>query len=87
MRAKPLQYTTDVSEEDFDANLLSLGASSRGTSFPYSSFLLSRRFFSQFGFNGSEKRSNVYLLNKDEKLLREIKHLDNQVRLKVILSP
>ncbi|CAG7832751.1 unnamed protein product, partial [Allacma fusca] len=41
-------------------------------------FRNSRRLLSQFGYNAWDKRSSIHLLSKDEKLLRELKHLDTQ---------
>ena len=41
-------------------------------------FRNSRRLLSQLGYNSWDKRSSVHLLNKDDKLLRELKHLDTQ---------
>ena len=81
MRAKPLSLVNELAHEgnDLDENMLSLGAASKSSSCS-SSFLLSRRLFSQLGLNGWEKRSNIQLLHKDEKLLRELKHLDAQVK-------
>lgn len=39
-----------------------------------------RRFFDQLGLGSFDKRKHIFTLRKNEKLLREIKNLDNQVR-------
>nr|CAI5843999.1 unnamed protein product [Callosobruchus analis] len=41
-------------------------------------FQLCRLFFSQLGFAGWERRQQLHLLNKTERLLRELRNLDNQ---------
>jgi len=46
---------------------------------PQSAFHHSRMLFSQLGLTSWDKRSQVHLLKKSEKLLRELKNLDNQV--------
>ena len=46
---------------------------------PQSTFHHSRMLFSQLGLTSWDKRSQVHLLKKSEKLLRELKNLDNQV--------
>lgn len=43
-----------------------------------SSFMLSRRLFSQLGLTSWDKRDQIDVLKKDERLLRELKHLDAQ---------
>lgn len=48
---------------------------------PQSSFHHSRMLFSQLGLTSWDKRSQVHLLKKCDKLLRELKNLDNQVTL------
>lgn len=82
MRAKPLSLVNALGSgsdsREFEENMLSLEGTSKSSPCS-SSFLLSRRLFSQLGLNGWEKRSIIHLLNKDEKLLRELKHLDAQV--------
>jgi len=45
---------------------------------PQSTFHHSRMLFSQLGLTSWDKRSQVHLLKKSEKLLRELKNLDNQ---------
>lgn len=44
-----------------------------------SAFQYSRMFFSQMGLLSWDKRGQVQLLKKCDKLLRELKNLDNQV--------
>lgn len=44
-------------------------------------FQYSRMLFSQLGFLSWDKRGQVQLLKKCDKLLRELKNLDNQVFL------
>ena len=46
---------------------------------PHSPFQFSRMLFSQLGFTSWDKRGQVQLLKKCDKLLRELKNLDNQV--------
>ncbi|CAH1981298.1 unnamed protein product [Acanthoscelides obtectus] len=45
---------------------------------PQNAFQLCRLFFSQLGFAGWERRQQLHLLNKTERLLRELRNLDNQ---------
>lgn len=45
-----------------------------------SSFQYSRLLLSQLGFLGWDMRSRLYLLQKTEKVLREIRNLDSQVK-------
>jgi len=77
-----IESETDLSSEQGDPP--SLAESSKSI---YSSlgphFLLSRRWFSQFGFAGWDKRSTVDVLQKDERLLRDLKHLDSQVSVMI----
>ncbi|CAL8089966.1 unnamed protein product [Orchesella dallaii] len=80
MKAMPV--STEAESEidiisDHEENLSSLAASTKSIMCG-SSFMLSRRLFSHLGLTGWEKRSTVDLLQKDEKLLRELKHLDAQ---------
>ena len=49
---------------------------------PQSPFQFSRMLFSQLGFTAWDKRGQVQLLKKCDKLLRELKNLDNQVFFK-----
>jgi hypothetical protein len=46
---------------------------------PQSAFHHSRMLFSQLGLTSWDKRGQVHLLKKSDKLLRELKNLDNQV--------
>lgn len=48
------------------------------TSFP--PFHFCKMLFSQLGLTSWDKRGQVHLLKKSEKLIRELKNLDNQVR-------
>lgn len=43
-----------------------------------SSFQQCRLLFSQLGLAGWERRQSLHLLNKTERLLRELRNLDNQ---------
>ncbi|KAI5706364.1 hypothetical protein M8J75_007340 [Diaphorina citri] len=45
---------------------------------PYSPFQFCRLLFSQLGFTSWDHRSQLYLLDKNEKLTREIRNLDTQ---------
>lgn len=75
-----LEVETEIDTvSDHEENLSSLAASTKSIMCG-SSFMLSRRLFSHLGLTGWEKRSSVDLLQKDDKLLRELKHLDSQVR-------
>jgi hypothetical protein len=86
MKATPVSYShasdaeTNCSREEDDLSSLVTSTSRSGTN-SVSSFMLSRRFFSQLGLTGWDKRDTIDILNKDEKLLRELKHLDSQVHL------
>jgi hypothetical protein len=85
MKAIPVSLSSGV-DSDVDlssehGDLPSLAESSRSLHSALGPhFLLSRRWFSQLGFTGWDKRSTVDVLQKDERLLRELKHLDSQVR-------
>ncbi len=46
---------------------------------PQSAFHHSRMLFSQLGLTSWDKRRQVHLLKKSDRLLRELKNLDNQV--------
>lgn len=46
---------------------------------PTSPFQHCRLLFSQLGLAGWERRSHLYLLDKSEKLLRELRNLDTEV--------
>lgn len=46
---------------------------------PTTSFQHCRLLFSQLGLAGWERRSQLHLLDKNEKLLRELRNLDTQV--------
>lgn len=48
---------------------------------PSTPFQHCRLLFSQLGLAGWERRSQLHLLDKSEKLLRELRNLDTQVRL------
>lgn len=88
MRARPVHSSEWLIDDTASENLnseSSYGISSKMNSIS-SCFLLSRKLFSQLGLNGWDKRSSVHLLNKDEKLLRELKHLDSQVEFRIIKS-
>jgi len=77
----------DLVFSEQDENLPSLPLSNKSVSSSYSSnFIFSRRLFSQLGLIGWDRRKTVDLLKKDERLLREIKHLDNQVRIQMYLG-
>lgn len=81
MRAMPVSLDAESELDgtsEHEENLSSLAASTKSIMCG-SSFMLSRRLFSHLGLTGWEKRSSVDLLQKDDKLLRELKHLDNQV--------
>ena len=47
---------------------------------PQSPFQFSRMLFSQLGLTSWDKRGQVQLLKKCDKLLRELKNLDSQVK-------
>lgn len=47
---------------------------------PIAAFLQSRQYLHQFGFLSWENRQKVDLLHKSDRLLRELKNLDNQLR-------
>lgn len=44
-----------------------------------SAFQLGRLLFDQLGLGSWEKRQSIFTLKKNDKLLRELKNLDNQV--------
>lgn len=91
MKAMPVSYSSQAPpEHDSDFNseqgdLPSLATSTR-SAITTDMFQLCRRFFSQLGLTGWDKRDRIDILNKDEKLLRELKHLDSQV-INLLLLP
>ncbi|XP_035704350.1 ral GTPase-activating protein subunit alpha-1 isoform X3 [Folsomia candida] len=76
MKARPVSYSQP--ETDFNSEQGDLPSLTRSVTNIGSSFMLSRRFFSQLGLMGWDKRDTIDVLNKDERLLRELKHLDSQ---------
>ena len=47
-------------------------------SYDHQPFQLARIFFQQMGLSAWEKRPHIHLVNKNEQLVRELKHLDTQ---------